>query len=66
MSTVGTVVDRTLRQLLSGTVEERNKLASNLTATATSVTFTYELGGIRAGAVFQLDSEMFYVWDVNP
>lgn len=66
MSTVGTVVDRTLRQLLSGTVEERNKLASNLTATATSVTFTYELGGIRAGSVFQLDSEMFYVWDVNP
>ena len=65
MSTVGTVIDRTLRQLLSGTVEERNKIASALTATATSVTLSYDLGGVRPGAVVQVDSELMYVWEVN-
>lgn len=65
MSTVGTVVDRCLRQLMSGTVEERNKLAASLTATATSVSLTYDLGGVRAGAVIQVDAELMYVWEVN-
>ena len=66
MSTVGTVVDRTIRQLLSGTNEERNKLTSSLTATATSVTVSYDLKGLQTGSVFQIDSELFYIWDVSP
>ena len=37
MSTVGTVVDRTLRQLMSGTVEELNKTVGALTAASTSI-----------------------------
>ena len=65
MSTVGTVVDRTLRQLMSGTVEERNKVALVVTATATSITFLYDLGGIRPGGVIQIDSELLYVWEIN-
>jgi len=65
MSTVGTVVDRTVRQLLSGTVEERNKTAAAVNATATTIPFLYDMGGLRAGSVFQLDSELFYVWDVS-
>lgn len=64
MSTGTVVIDRTLRQLLSGTVEERNKLASSLTATATSVVFSYATGAIRPGAVLQVDSELMYVWEV--
>lgn len=65
MSTVGTVVDRTIRQLLSGTVEEKNKVATAITATATSVVCLYDLGGIRPGQVIQVDYELMYVWEIN-
>jgi hypothetical protein len=65
MSTVGTVIDRTVRQLMSGTVEERNKTVSAITATATSVSFQYDLGGIRPGGVIQIDSELMYVWEIS-
>ena len=64
MSTVSQVINRVQRQLLSGTVEERNKLAASLTATATSVTFQYDLSGIRPGSVIQIDAELMYVWEV--
>lgn len=66
MSTVGQVIDRTQRQLMSGTVEERNKLASAISATATSISFLYDLNGIRSGAMIQIDSEIMYVWETNP
>ena len=65
MSTVGTVVDRTLRQLMSGTVEERNKTVGALTTTSTSVVFQYDLNGIRAGGVIQIDNELMYVWEIS-
>lgn len=65
MSTVGTVVDRTIRQLMSGTVEERNKVASAISATATAITFQYDLGGMRPGGVIQIDAELMYVWEVS-
>ena len=65
MSTVGTVVDRTLRQLMSGTVEERNKTVGALTATSTSIVFQYDLNGMRAGGVIQIDNELMYVWEVS-
>lgn len=65
MSTLAQLVNRTQRQILSGTVEERNKLSGSLTSTATSVVFQYELAGIRAGSIIQVDSELMYVWEVN-
>jgi hypothetical protein len=65
MSTGATVINRTLRQLLSGTVEQKNKLSANITATATSVVTTYDPDGLRPGTVFEIDSEMMYVWAVN-
>lgn len=65
MSTGTAVINRTLRQLLSGTVEQRNKLSVALNATATSVVTTYDLDGLRAGSVFEIDSELFYVWEAN-
>ena len=65
MSTVGTVVDRTVRQLMSGTVEERNKTVGALTTTSTSVVFQYDLNGIRAGGVIQIDNELMYVWEIS-
>lgn len=65
MSTVGTVIDRTVRQLMSGTVEERNKITSAINATVTSVTFQYDLSGIRPGGVIQIDNELMYVWEIS-
>lgn len=65
MSTVGTVVDRTLRQLMSGTVEERNKVTSAVSSTATSISFQYDLGGMRPGGVIQINSELMYVWEIS-
>lgn len=65
MTTTATLIDRTLRQLLSGTVEARNKLASTINSSATSVTTTYALESLRAGQVFEIDSEMFYIWEAD-
>ena len=65
MSTVATVIDRTVRQLMSGTVEERNKTTAATTATATSISFLYDLGGMRQGGVIQIDAELMYVWEVS-
>lgn len=66
MSTVGTVIDRTVRQLMSGTVEERNKLATSITATATTIVVSYDIRALQPGGVFQIDSELFYIWETNP
>lgn len=65
MTTAATILNRASRQLLSGTVEERNKLATTITSSATSVVLSYDLGGFRAGAVFELESELLYVWEAN-
>lgn len=65
MSTVGSVITRTQRQLLSGLVEQRNKTNGSLTASATTVTMLYDLTGIREGAVLEIESELLYVWAVD-
>jgi hypothetical protein len=52
--------------MLAGVVEERNKLSATINSSATSVVTTYDLGGLRAGSVFEIDSELFYVWEANP
>lgn len=62
MSTAGALLDRVERQLLSGVVEERNQLASGVNSTATTFVMKYELGGLRAGTVFQMGSELIYIW----
>jgi len=66
MTTVAQVLNRASRQMLAGVVEERNKLASSLDSSTTSVVVTYDLGGVRAGSVFEIDAELFYVWSANP
>jgi hypothetical protein len=65
MSTGTVVINRTLRQLLSGVVEQKNKLAAPISASATSLTTLYDLDGLRKGAVFEIDSELFYVWEAT-
>ena len=55
MTTTAVVIDRTLRQLLSGTVEARNKLTTTLTSVSTSVVVDYPLEGLRTGQVLEID-----------
>jgi len=52
--------------MLAGVVEERNKLATSLASGDTSVVTTYDLGGLRTGSVFEIESELLYVWNANP
>jgi hypothetical protein len=65
MTTVATVLNRASRQMLAGVVEERNKLASSLGSGDTSVVLSYDIGGFRAGSVFEIESELFYIWEAN-
>ena len=62
MSTAGALINRVSRQLLSGTVEERNKLAVTVTSADTAIVLSYDLAGLRAGSVFEIDSELMYIW----
>jgi hypothetical protein len=62
MSTAGALINRVSRQLLSGTIEERNKLATTVTSSDTSIVLSYDLAGFRNGTVFEIDSELMYVW----
>ena len=65
MSTAAQIINRTQRQLLSGVVEERNKLAGSLVASATSCVVSFDLNGIRSGTIIEISSEQMYVWSVN-
>lgn len=65
MSTASALLDRVSRQLLSGTIEERNKLATTVTSSDTTFVMSYDLGGLRAGSVFEIDSELVYVWEAT-
>lgn len=65
MTTAGDLITRVQQQLLAGTVEERNKLASPLNSSDQTVTFTYNVASIRENTVFEIGSELFYVWQVN-
>jgi len=65
VTTASTLIDRTVQQLLAGTVEERNKIASSLDASTTSVPIEYSLGSLREQTVFQVDAELMYIWEAN-
>lgn len=66
MTTVATILNRASRQMLAGTVEERNKLATTIDSDDTTVVCSYDIGGLRTGTVFEIESELFYVWDSSP
>lgn len=65
MATAGELVTRVTQQLLAGTVEERNKLASPVGSTDETFLFTFNVGSIRDNSVFEIGSELCYVWRVN-
>jgi hypothetical protein len=65
VTTAGTILDRANQLLLAGVVEERNKLAVSCDSSTTSITLAYALNGIRENTVFEIGSEMMYVWESN-
>ena len=65
MSTAGQLIDRVVGELLAGTVEERNKIASPVGASDTTLTVTYPVGGLREGTVFEVGTEQMYIWTAN-
>ena len=65
MTTAGNLVDRVVQQLLAGTVEERNKIASSVNNSVTSIPVTYSLGSLAEQTVFEIESELLYVWAVD-
>ena len=57
------LVAETRQHLLGGYREELNKLAAAVTTTSQStITFTYEMGAIKPGAVLSVGLERMYVW----
>ena len=65
MTTASDLIERTRWHLNTGLVETRNVLAGNINNSATSLSFTYDLGPLQAGAVIACGLELMLVWDVN-
>lgn len=62
---VSELVEETRNLLLSGQREERNKLAGSMTTSATTPTFTYDLGSIKKGSKVSIALEDMYVWSTS-
>lgn len=66
MSTCADLVSATEAHLMAGDRDTMNTLASAISSTsATSITLTYDLNGIQAGAYIAIDLELLYVFDVS-
>lgn len=63
MTTLGDLVIRTRRRVLSDLREETDTLGTSIAANATSITLGsgQTLGSVRAGAILELDYELFLV-----
>jgi hypothetical protein len=65
MATADALIDATLDWLLGGQDENVNVLTSSIVAGDTTLTFTYDLDGIVAGALIGIDLEMMRVVSTN-
>lgn len=59
------LIEETRRLLFTGQREERNKLAADLSFSATTIPFLYPLGSINRGCKLSIDLEDIYVWGIN-
>lgn len=67
MSTVAELLDRIRRDYLTqGRVEPRNKLSSSIDASATSLTFAYDLDALQPGTTISMGLEDMHVWSTDP
>ena len=65
MTTGSDWISQTRSYLMSGYAENRNKLAVAYTAGNGTLTFSYALEGIRAGARLCIGLNTFYVWSIS-
>ena len=65
VTAASTLIDRVIQQLLAGTVEERNKLSSGVDDEEETLTLFYDLGSLRDASIFEVGSELMYVWQAN-
>lgn len=65
MTTLAQLVQETKLHLLGNTREELNSLASGYTAGATTMTFTYPMSSIQAGADIEVGTEVLRVMSVS-
>lgn len=65
MSTANDLIQEARRYLYSGTLEAKNRLTAGVVANDVSLTFDFELAGIKEGAQIAIDLELFHVWAVN-
>jgi hypothetical protein len=65
MTTGTDLIQETRRHLYSGDREELNKLNGTISSSSATFTATYTLGGIQAGSVVEMDTELMYVWAVD-
>lgn len=65
MTTTADLIESTRRHLFTGQAEQLNKLASAIVAGDTTISVTYDLGGIQPGAIIAIDLEEIYVFAVN-
>lgn len=67
MTTVQALIDRVRRdQLLQGRIEGRNKLAADVSSSATTFTFVRDLDGIVPHARISIGLEDIYIWSTTP
>lgn len=64
-TTLGDVIHRTRRELLTGRREERNRLTNDISAGAASFDVDFPLGALKGGARAAIDLEQFYVWSAD-
>lgn len=65
MPTANDLVEATRRHLFSGQNEELNRLNGAVTNVATTMTMTYDLGGIQKGMIIAIDLEEIQVWETS-
>jgi len=58
-------IEGTRFRLMSGHQEQLNRLASGYTAGAGSMSFDFDIAGIRQGAVISVGTSTFYVWEAS-
>lgn len=65
MATTADLIAEAKRHLYSYQREPMNKLAADINAASTSLTFTYDIDHLQAGSYIEIDLELMYVWSVE-
>lgn len=65
MTTCATLIERTRWHLQTGQYEAQNVLGAGIDSDDTTLTFTYDLGPLQAGAVISIGLELMRVWEVT-